>query len=393
MRIFHVIGSLDPAAGGPPAVAARLAAAQAALGHEVRIVCLGQRDQRYEVNKSLAGVPHMDRVLIVALWPGAGWRAKVENFTGKLVAQYLQPRVEPGDILHLHGVWEPLLRSSAKVARHNRAGYALTPHGMLDPWSLQQSKWKKKLALLLGYRTMLQHAAFIHALNQDEATGLAPLHLRSPIEVIPNGVFLEEIDPLPEKGSFYQSHPQLQGRPYVLFLSRLHYKKGLDYLVDAFAQIAAKHPQLQLVVAGPDGGEKEPLERRLAELNLQNRALLTGPLYGRAKWEALVDATCFCLPSRQEGFSMAVTEAMAAGTPVVISRECHFPEVAQAQAGLVVSLNAGEVAIAIDQVVRDGNLARSMGQAGRNLVVTHYTWDRIAQQTLAAYERARGSSR
>ena len=132
MRIFHVIGSLDPAAGGPPAVAARLAAAQAALGHEVRIICFGQRDQRYEVNKSLTGVPQMDRVLIVALWPGTGWRGKIEDLTGTLVTQYLQPRIEPGDVMHLHGVWEPMLRTASKISLRNRAGYVVMPHGMLD---------------------------------------------------------------------------------------------------------------------------------------------------------------------------------------------------------------------------------------------------------------------
>src|SRR5205814_85539 len=209
------------------------------------------------------------------------------------------------NILHLHGLWDPVLKTAAAVSRKENIPYTLTPHGMLDPWSMQQRRLKKQIALLLGYRKMLDQAAFLHVLNEDEKNLLAIPNLHQRRIVIPNGIFLEEIDPIPAANSFHNSHPQLNHKPYILFLSRIHYKKGLDYLADAFAICAAKNPELQLVVAGPDDGAQSDFQSRIARLNLTSRTHLVGALYGREKVQALAGASVFCLPSRQEGFSMA----------------------------------------------------------------------------------------
>ncbi len=179
----------------------------------------------------------------------------------------------------------------------------------------------------------------------------------------------------------------MDGWPFGLFLSRLHHKKGLDYLADAFALVAAQFPEARLVVAGPDDGARGPFEQRVRAAGLAGRVHLVGPLYGPAKFAAMVDATCFCLPSRQEGFSVAVTEAMACGLPVVISDACHFPEVAEVGAGEVVPLEGDRVAQALRRVVGDPELRRSMGEAGRQLVRSRFTWPRVAEQCVAAYGR------
>jgi glycosyltransferase involved in cell wall biosynthesis len=293
------------------------------------------------------------------------------------------------DVLHLHGVWDPIVKAAADVARSTSQPYAITLHGMLDPWSLRQSAPKKRIALLLGYRKMLDRACFLHALNSDEKNLIEPLALRCPVEVIPNGVFPEEIEPLPARGTFYARHAFLQGAPYVLFLGRLHYKKGLDYLAEAFAQLAREDARVRLVVAGPDGGERESFERRVWSLSTGERVHVVGPLYGSDKLAALVDAECFCLPSRQEGFSLAVTEALACGVPPIISEACHFPEVAEAGAGEIVPLEPGAIAAALRRVLSDPQRRLRMGAAGQALVASRYTWLRVAEQTLEAYRRHR----
>src|SRR5262249_20284038 len=156
------------------------------------------------------------------------------------------------------------------------------------------------------YRRMLNRARSLHLGNDDERRLTEPLGLHPKSFIIPNGIFLSEFDPLPSPGTFCEAHPELRGDPFILFLSRLHHKKGLDILADAFAIVAVKMPKVRLVVAGADDGAKHSFEQRIKALGLTRRVHLVGPLYGRQKLAALVDASSFCLPSRQEGFSIAI---------------------------------------------------------------------------------------
>jgi glycosyltransferase involved in cell wall biosynthesis len=334
----------------------------------------GQTDQR------LAGLPFWDQVAVHRFPVCSRW----ERLTGRSAGRRLRPLIEAADVIHLHNVWEGILLQAAAGARAAGKPYVIVVNGMLDPWALSQKGLKKRLALMLAHRRMLNGSAMLHLLNEDERRLIEPLRLTAPSAIIPNGVTLEEIDPLPPRGEFLSARPELGGRGYVLFLARLHYKKGLDYLADSFAILAGRHPKLDLVVAGPDGGEREKFQSRVAAAGLSGRVHLVGPLYNREKIAALVDCECFVLPSRQEGFSIAVLEAMAAGAPVVLSQACHFPEAATAGAGEVVPLDAAAVAGAMDRIVSDPQRSR-FGRAGRALVEAHYTWQRVAEQTIAVY--------
>jgi glycosyltransferase involved in cell wall biosynthesis len=140
-----------------------------------------------------------------------------------------------------------------------------------------------------------------------------------------------------------------------------------------------------LVVAGPNDGARADFCQRIA--GLDDRAHLVGSLHGRDKWAALRDAALFCLPSRQEGFSVAILEALASRTPVVISEACHFPEVAEAGAGEIVPLSADSVAGAVARILADPSARGRMGDAGRTLVEKRFTWRRAAETSLCEYER------
>lgn len=382
MRILHVIASLDAATGGPPVVAAALASAQAALGHDVHLASYplppgatpaGPSDFRAHA------LPPTD--VVERIWPRRATRWFADFLRSATSA------AKGADILHLHGVWEPVIPAAARTARAAGVPYVVAPHGMLDPWSMRQKALKKHVALALGYHGLLDRAAFLHALNADEADLIAPLGLRCPFEVIPNGVPPETFADLPAPGAFRRDRPELGSDPYVLFLGRLHHKKGLDHLADAFARLAPRFPAARLVIAGPDGGEREPFERQIRAAGLADRVHVVGPLYGPDKLAALVDATAFCLPSRQEGFSVAVTEAMACGLPVVISDACHFPEVADAGAGIITPADGVATAEALARLLSDPDLRQRMGRAGREMVLSRYTWPRIAQAAVAAYLR------
>ncbi|HEX4053923.1 MAG TPA: glycosyltransferase [Tepidisphaeraceae bacterium] len=383
MKVLHVIPSLDPATGGPPMVATRMAAAQAALGCQMQVVSYRFPKAQDRIDAAIKTIPDITSVKLQYLPP----LTKPERFLASGARRTLRSVVGEFDLIHLHGVWDPLIHVVATLATAAGKPFVLTPHGMLDPWAMSQRWWKKRAAMVLGYRRMLNNAAFLHFLNADECTLTTRLHLTSPSRILPNGIFLQELDPLPEKGAFRATHSEFAKSRLVLFLSRLHYKKGLDFLADAFAIVAREFPDAQLIVAGPDDGARAPFLAQIARLDIARRVHLVGPLYAAQKIAALRDCDCFCLPSRQEGFSLAVTEAMACESPVVISTECHFPEVAEAAAGVVVQLNAQAVAAGIQTVLRDPAAAAQMGRAGRALVISRFTWPKVAQQMIGNYQQ------
>lgn len=381
MQILHVIRTVDPAIGGPPTIATRIAAAQAGLGHEVSLATYAQPERQRDIDKALAPVPHFNEVRVRCLPRPRGpeWLLPADTRKG------LAGLVGEADIVHLHNVWQPILLAAARECRRHKRPYVVMLNGNLDPWSLRQKPVKKRLAMFVAIRRMLDGAAALHVGNEAEKELVKPLGLDAPAAVNPNGIFFEEIEPLPERGTFRRSRPMLRSRRFLLFLGRLHYKKGLDILARAFARIADRHPDVDLVVVGPDDGARGPFEKTMTELRLRQRVHLVGSLFGAEKYAALVDAECFCLPSRQEGFSAAIIEALACGTPVVISEGCHFPEVAEAGAGAVVELDSATIAAAIDRVISDADLRSRQRVAARRLVTERYTWPAVAQQTVDLY--------
>lgn len=382
MRILHVISSLDAKSGGPPLIASRLAAAQVLEGVSCGLLAYEPDDPKTAIPAKLASVPGgKDVKLILVPHP----KGKLDYLTSRTARPIIRAALQDYDFVHLNGVWDPVLRATASEAHAMGKPYAITTHGMLDPWCMTQGTLKKKAALALGYKKMLDQAAFLHLGNTEEQNLMKPIGITSPGEIIPNGIFIEEFNTLPAKGDFYKKHPELNGQPFILFLSRLHYKKGLDYLADAFAIVAAKVPDLRLIVAGADDGYKATFEQMIAAHNLQSRTHLTGPLYGEEKLAAFNDARLFCLPSRQEGFSIAITESLACGTPSVVTRDCHYPEVETFGAGVCTALNAQSVADGILRVLAKPR--EELGQAGYKLVREHFTWPIVARTAMRAYQK------
>ncbi|MGD0138250.1 MAG: glycosyltransferase [Tepidisphaeraceae bacterium] len=374
---------MDPVTGGPPMIAARFAAAQSALGCDLEIVSYRFPSADARISAALKTIPNFENVKLEYLPP----LTKAERFFARGARRRLQPILQRFDLVHLHGVWDPLIFAAAGLSEKLGKPYAVTLHGMLNPWSLGQSRLKKKIALAFGYKRMLNHAAFLHYGNLDERRLTEGLHLTPPAKIVPNGIFLEEFDSLPEKGAFRAEHPELAGAKLVLFLSRLHYQKGLDILADAFAIVARQFPDARLVVAGPDDGARSDFEARIARLGIAPRVHLVGPVYGPEKLAALRDCDCFCLPSRHEGFSIAVLEALACQAPVVITPGCHFPEVKESNSGIIADLDASAIAAGIAAMLGDPAAARQMGQNGRNLVVSRFTWPQLAKELIDNYRQ------
>ncbi len=381
MRILHVVPSVHPSWGGPPVVAHHLAAAQVGLGHQVGLVSFEPASERDWLDGLAKTIPHADGIDLTLL------PARLAGAFSRGARRRLRAMVPHQDLVHIHSVWSPVSYEAAAASRAAGTSYVVCPHGNLTPWSLRQRKLKKRIALAIRYRRMLEHAAFYHVLNADEERGMAPLGLTRPSVVIPNGIFLEEIEPLPSPGAFRRSHPEIGDAPFVVFLSRLHHGKGLEHLAAGFAMLPPE-PETRLVVIGPDAGARDAFLRQVADLGIAPRVHVVGPVYGAEKFGALVDAACFCLPSAHEGFSIAIIEALACGLPVVISDECHFPEVEEVGAGEVVARDGAAVGAALTRVMGDAERRRRMGANARELVRTRFTWPTIAERSVRAYEDA-----
>jgi glycosyltransferase involved in cell wall biosynthesis len=289
--------------------------------------------------------------------------------------------------VHVEALWEEIQHQGAKIAHRLRVPYVISPHGMLDPWSLSQSRLKKQIYMALRLRRDLNRASALHFTTSIERDLTTPLKLKPPAIVEPNGVDLREFDALPARGAFRARHPQIGERPMVLFLSRVHPKKGLDLLVPAFA--AAAPPSAVLVIAGPDSdGYAEQVRASAERAGIGERIIFTGMLRGRDRLEPMVDADLFVLPSYQENFGIVVAEALACGCPVIISDQVNIhPEISAAGVGAVVPTKVEPLADAIKRWMSDDSLRRAAAAKAPAFVRERYDWNQIAQRWIGHYEK------
>lgn len=379
LRILHVYNRLDPRDGGPPQMIAALAQAQQALGHGITLVSSDPPDAP-ATRRFLAEVldPVPPRTTIPARLPVATPAERAA----------LSALVRAHDVVHVHGVWAVPGLLAGRTCRALGVPYVLTAHGMLHPEALAQRRLKKLVGLwALGYRRHVAGAAAIHFLNPVEKARARGVPLPPRTAVIPNGIFPEAFAEarLPPRGRFRATLPAVGDAPFVLYLARLHRQKGPDLLAEAFAVVARERPDVHLVVAGPDQGARADLAARVARHGLQARVHLLGPIYGDEKLALLRDAAVYCLPSRQEGFSVGITEALAIGTPCVVTETCNFPEVAEADCGRVTRLDPADIGRGLLEVLADPAAAAAMGERGRRLVSSRFTWPNIAERMLALY--------
>ena len=180
----------------------------------------------------------------------------------------------------------------------------------------------------------------------------------------------------------------LRGKRLLLFLGRVHFKKGLDLLVPAWGEIAQNWPDAHLVIAGPDSENSQAaVENLVRQGKMEDRVTFTGMLRGEMKWSALAAAHCFVLPSYSEGLSTSVLEAMGAGLPVIVTRQCNLPDVVTYKAGWQIESNLAELTYTLGQALHfSSEQVQEMGARGRELVLRRYNWNQVAKQMCEVYE-------
>jgi glycosyltransferase involved in cell wall biosynthesis len=298
----------------------------------------------------------------------------------------LAEAIRGAEVVHLHGLWQGHTRRGAPLARRAGVPYLIAAHGMAEPWALRHKAWKKAVYTALVEGPNLRRASCLHALTRPEVEHVRALAPRTPVCLVSNGVDLAALDDLPDRAAIEAEYPELAGKFLLLFLSRLHAKKGLDLLAEALAALRQDHPDVHLLLAGVDDGALAPFRDRMASEGMADRFTYLGHVSGERACRAWGAADAFILPSYSEGFSMAVLEALACRLPVVITTACHFPELAAAEAGIVVeSTVAGVTAGLRDLLGRSPDERADLGLRGRELVETRYTWDRQTQRLAEVY--------
>jgi glycosyltransferase involved in cell wall biosynthesis len=300
-----------------------------------------------------------------------------------------QELVDDSAGVHIHGIWEHSTAAAASRARSSKKPYVISAHGMLERWALANKRAKKIVYAALIERANLQSANCLHALTQAEAQDYRNFGLLNPIVVIPNGV---NIPPNFSPDLFLERYPELRGKRLVLFLGRIHFKKGLDLLARAWKRVAPKSLDAHLVLAGPDSeNTQDTLYRQLIASGLSQRVTFTGMLNHDLKWSALAAAECFVLPSYSEGLSVSALEAMGAGLPVIVSKQCNLPEVEEHNCGWVIDTQVDELVTALNGLLRASSReVADMGTNGRQLTARRYSWPVIGEQMSGVYRWLNG---
>jgi len=377
---ISIVAHLDPRFGG-------MSAAVPSLGVSVRDI--GQHKVSLAAFRSAGenGSAHIAAELTVHNFP-LGYLAWL---TDKAARRSFNSLVKGAAGLHIHGLWESSTLLAARSAQHSAKPYVISAHGMLQPWALRNKRWKKIIYAALLERPHLRHATCLHALTTTEARDYRAYGLENPIAVIPNGVTIP--DSL-DSDAFLNQFPELRGKRLILFLSRIHYKKGLDILCKAWISLAKRWPDAHLVLAGPDfENTKSSIQALIAGAELQHRVTFTGMLDDRLKWSALHVAECFVLPSYSEGLSVSVLEALGVGIPVIVSRQCNLPEVQEHACGWVIEPNSQDLQTALNDCLNSSRAeVYQMSLRGRALIHEKFSWEVIGGQMSALYTWMQGGS-
>ncbi len=366
MRVLNVNVLLDPVTGGGTAERTfQMSRSLARAGVECVILTT-------DIGLTADRIDQLGDVSVIAL-PCISKRFYVVKFSWR----QLKALVASVDVIHLMGHWSMLNVLVSILARQAGTPYVVCPAGELPLFG--RSRWIKQLFnILIGHRIVREAAGHI-AVTPDELPAYARYGVEaSQVTVIPNGI--NEADFSVDGKSQFADRFGLGAAPFILFMGRLNPIKGPDLLLEAFCSIAHKHPELHLVFAGPDGGLLGSLHKMTQERGLAGRVHFIGYVAGRDKAEAYRAAEFLVIPSRQEAMSIVVLEAGIVGTPVLLTDQCGFDEVATVGGGQVVAATAIDLAAGLDGLLADRSALKVMGTRLQAHVRRNFTWDVIVSR-------------
>jgi len=352
MKVLHITNSIDKRTGGPARSVPQTCIVLASLGIDIELITQESNDM-----VAIEESSHL-KVKYKSIW-------ELFFYGSRLSAKEI-------DLIHLQHIWNPYIQVMAFWAYQKKIPYIITPRGMLEPWIMANNPWKKKLALFLYQRKAIERAAHIHATAQMEADTIKDLGFHNPITVIPNGIDLGEVKSI--KSNY--------GSQKMVFLSRIHPKKGIELLLEAWHNIDTKGWTLE--IAG--NGEPNYIESLSQTAKDLANVTFVGPQYGEAKWDFLRSADVMVLPTHSENFGIAVAEALAVGVPVITTQGTPWKDLETNKCGWWINLSVINLEKALVKAFHAPIQALEiMGANGRNLIEAKYDIKAVGEKMLELY--------
>lgn len=381
MHIAALLGSISQSVGGPAYSVRRLWQSVLRPGvsvtvHTVNNMGFDERDEDYRIWDPVE----------CRLWPTQG--VKVLGYSKTMRAGLSKELGGKPALISQHGLWMYQGRLVSQLRDELKLPVVIHPHGMLEPWALNRSAWKKKVVGSLWEYENLRRATCLRVTAASELESVRRFGLKAPVAVIPNGIDVSDYDRLPSREEASAILPQLAARRVLLFLSRVHPKKGLIRLLKIWKRLRAEYPEWLLAICGPDEvGHTGQLEEAVEEMGLGDAVMFCGALFGEEKLAALSLANLFILPAFSENFGVAIAEALAARLPVITTKGAPWEGLEKKGCGWW----ADNEEQAIEDALRDAlpmsaQQLHEMGERGREWVRRDYDWDLIGGQMLLVTE-------
>lgn len=378
MKVLTFITSISLKGGGPSRSVPMLVKGLAEVGVDITLMTYWSDDMN---THALDGTSAKLKILR-------------PNFSRSQMEEYIIS--EKFDVIQLQSMWDLRYHIVAKTARKHRIPYIITPRGMLEPWCLSQKKWKKKLAMALYQMKDIKRSACVFTTAEMEALHVRDLGVDVPMVVIPNGI---ETDGYPCRISKDKVKKQ------ILFLSRIHIKKGIELLIDAFDRIIKKNADMDdwtvAIVGNGEEGYIRELKRKVEDLNLRDKVKILAPVFGDAKVKLYQESSIFCLPSYSENFGMVIAEAMSCGVPCITTNGTPWQllngEVSTMGANLdilgknrktgwCIDLNVDNLEkVLLEAMTMKTEALYEMGQKGNLLVQENFNYKSVARKVMQLY--------
>ena len=362
MRVLHYIPSIDKSSGGVGAYMQLLAKDLGKLV-DLHVVTHRSKDELVIENAQLHYIDH----------------SILSYFSIEREFKKLLDEIKP-DVFHANCCWDPFSSLTTKWAKQEGYPCVYTPHGMLEPWILARHHWSKKVpALMLYQRNALKIADCLHATAESEKLNIAKLGYNPNIVVVPNCVDISDI----------KIKDNWQKKRKILFLSRIHIKKGIEFLIQAVADLKEKMSQYEVIIAGQgDDSYIDSLKQMARNLGIEKNINFIGGVYADKKWQVFQEADAFVLPTFSENFGIVVAEALASGTPVITTKGTPWQELQTEHCGWWTEIGAEGTRKALKEMIDcSEEELETMGKNGRKLIESKYSSTIVARQMMNLYSK------